>query len=92
MQTNNTRVLVVYDSALCREMICDFISEAPGCDGADGCRMIREKGGYVLGQDEATSAVYGMNKVAFVAGNVDQQFAIDDAAKAVGMRVKQLCS
>ena len=69
-----------------------IIMTGMGHDGADGCRMIREKGGYVLGQDEATSAVYGMNKVAFVAGNVDQQFAIDDAAKAVGMRVRQLCS
>ena len=45
-----------------------------GRDGADGCRAIRAAGGYVLGQDEASSDVYGMNKVAFVEGNVDQQF------------------
>ena len=36
-----------------------------GRDGADGCRAIRAAGGYVLGQDEATSDVYGMNKVAY---------------------------
>ena len=46
-----------------------------GRDGANGCRAIRAAGGYVLGQDEASSDVYGMNKVAFVEGNVDQQFA-----------------
>ena len=43
-----------------------------GRDGADGCAAIRAAGGYVLGQDEATSDVYGMNKVAFVEGNVDR--------------------
>ena len=36
-----------------------------GRDGADGCRAVRAAGGIVLGQDEATSDVYGMNKVAF---------------------------
>ena len=29
---------------------------------------IRAAGGYILGQDEATSDVYGMNKVAYVEG------------------------
>jgi chemotaxis response regulator CheB len=49
-----------------------------GRDGATGCGAIREKGGYVLGQDEATSDVYGMNKVAYTEGNVDRQFGLDD--------------
>ncbi|MBA4016976.1 MAG: chemotaxis response regulator protein-glutamate methylesterase [Pirellula sp.] len=44
-----------------------------GRDGADGCRAIRAAGGYVLGQDEASSDVYGMNKVAYVEGHVDKQ-------------------
>ncbi len=51
-----------------------------GRDGAAGCGHIRAAGGYVLGQDEATSDVYGMNKVAFDEGNVDRQFGLDDAA------------
>ncbi len=39
-----------------------------GRDGADGCKAIRAAGGYVLGQDETSSDVYGMNKVALVEG------------------------
>jgi two-component system chemotaxis response regulator CheB len=54
-----------------------------GRDGANGCRAIREAGGYVLGQNEASSAVYGMNRVAFVEGNVDQQFGLQEAAAAI---------
>src|SRR5262245_16058988 len=39
-----------------------------GLDGVAGCRAIRERGGDILGQDQATSAVYGMNKAAYTAG------------------------
>lgn len=42
-----------------------------GKDGADGVRMIKQKGGYIISQDEATSTVYGMPKAAFDTGCVD---------------------
>ena len=61
-----------------------------GRDGADGCRAIRDQGGYVLGQDEATSEVYGMNKVAFVEGHVDRQFPLPAAAQAIMRQVQRL--
>lgn len=61
-----------------------------GRDGADGCRAIRAAGGYVLGQNEASSDVYGMNKVAFVEGNVDRQFALQEAAIAITQQIKRL--
>jgi two-component system chemotaxis response regulator CheB len=60
-----------------------------GADGADGCRVIREAGGYVLGQDEASSDLYGMNKVAYERGYVDQQFSLADAGRVI-MRQAQL--
>ncbi len=47
-------------------------------------------GGYVLGQDEATSDVYGMNKVAFVEGHVDRQFGLDNAAATITQQAKKL--
>jgi two-component system chemotaxis response regulator CheB len=61
-----------------------------GRDGADGCRAIRAAGGMVLGQDAATSDVYGMNKVAFTEGSVDRQFALNEAATVIGHYVRRL--
>ncbi len=37
-----------------------------GRDGVEGCKAILAAGGLTLGQDEETSAVYGMNKAAFL--------------------------
>jgi two-component system chemotaxis response regulator CheB len=61
-----------------------------GRDGANGCKAIRGAGGYVLGQDENSSDVYGMNKVAFVEGNVDQQIGLQEAALVITRRVRRL--
>ncbi len=60
-----------------------------GRDGAAGCGAIRTKGGYVLGQNEATSDVYGMNKVAHVEGNVDHQFGLNEAATVITREVRR---
>ncbi|MBN2579032.1 MAG: chemotaxis response regulator protein-glutamate methylesterase [Pirellulales bacterium] len=61
-----------------------------GRDGADGCRAVRRRGGFVLGQDEASSDVYGMNKVAFTEGNVDRQFSLGDAAAAITREARRM--
>lgn len=61
-----------------------------GRDGSDGCRAIRAKGGFVLGQDEDSSDVYGMNKVANVEGNVDRQFGLSKAAAVIRQQIKRM--
>ncbi|MEO2047369.1 MAG: chemotaxis response regulator protein-glutamate methylesterase [Pirellulales bacterium] len=61
-----------------------------GRDGSDGCRDIRKCGGYVLGQDQETSDVYGMNKIAMTEGNVDQQFSLDHAVGTITKQVRRL--
>ena len=43
-----------------------------GQDGVAGLKVIKARGGFVLGQDEATSVVYGMPRAAAVAGLVDR--------------------
>jgi two-component system chemotaxis response regulator CheB len=43
-----------------------------GRDGAKGIARIREMGGQTIGQDEASSVIYGMNRVAIEGGGVQQ--------------------
>ncbi len=47
-----------------------------GHDGVAGLRALRQAGGLVLGQDEATSVVYGMPGVAAREGLVDRELAL----------------
>jgi two-component system chemotaxis response regulator CheB len=54
-----------------------------GQDGVAGLRRVKERGGYVIGQDEATSVVYGMPRAAAIAGLVDRVLPLDDIAPAV---------
>ncbi|MDQ2679778.1 MAG: chemotaxis response regulator protein-glutamate methylesterase [Candidatus Eremiobacteraeota bacterium] len=49
-----------------------------GNDGVAGLRALKAKGGYVVGQDEASSVVYGMPRAAAAAGLVDRVAALDD--------------
>ena len=51
-----------------------------GHDGVEGCKDILAAGGFTLGQDEATSVVYGMNKAAFIERALKTQFALDELA------------
>jgi two-component system chemotaxis response regulator CheB len=54
-----------------------------GRDGVEGCKAIIAAGGFTLGQDEATSVVYGMNKAAFLAGALKAQFPLDGLAAII---------
>jgi two-component system chemotaxis response regulator CheB len=48
-----------------------------GCDGAAGLLAIRESGARTIGQNEATSVVYGMPKAAYELGGVGIQLPIN---------------
>jgi two-component system chemotaxis response regulator CheB len=48
-----------------------------GRDGAAGLKSMRDAGAHTLGQDEASSVVYGMPKVAYDAGAVASQMSIE---------------
>ena len=52
-------------------------------DGAKGIAKIRVKGGMTLAQDEASSVIYGMNRVAIEAGNVQKILPIEAIAQAM---------
>jgi two-component system chemotaxis response regulator CheB len=52
-----------------------------GYDGAKGMLAMRRKGCRTIGQDEGSSIVYGMPKVAFDIGAVEIQAALRDIPK-----------
>lgn len=54
-----------------------------GRDGAIGLKAMRDRGAATLGQDEATSAVYGMPAAAFALGAVEVQLPVDAIAPAL---------
>jgi len=62
-----------------------------GSDGTRGARAIKNAGGLVLAQDEATSVIFGMPAEAIKAGVVDQTLGIDDIYSAIEKRVLGLC-
>lgn len=47
-----------------------------GYDGAKGITMMRRKGAYTIGQDEASCVVYGMPKAAYDLGGIDRQSSL----------------
>jgi two-component system, chemotaxis family, protein-glutamate methylesterase/glutaminase len=54
-----------------------------GSDGAAGLKCVRDAGGKTIGQDEATSTVYGMPKVAFELGGVARQLPLNRIGAAI---------
>jgi two-component system chemotaxis response regulator CheB len=52
-----------------------------GSDGAAGMARIRQAGGVTLGQDQASSAIYGMNRVAIERGAVMRVLSADRIAR-----------
>ena len=54
-----------------------------GKDGARGLLAIRQAGGRTLGQDEATSVVYGMPRAAFELGAVERQLPLHRLSTAI---------
>lgn len=58
-----------------------------GEDGARGARAVREAGGEVIVQDEASSVVWGMPGAVSRAGLADGTLPLDSMAAAIGQRV-----
>ena len=59
-----------------------------GHDGTKGMLEMKKQGSPTIGQDEATSVVYGMPRSAFEAGAVDKQFPLNMIAAAIMNRAK----
>lgn len=54
-----------------------------GSDGAEGMKAIKEKGGFTIAQDEATSAIFGMPRAAIENNAVDKVLPITSIAEEI---------
>mgnify|MGYP001560268490 FL=1 len=54
-----------------------------GKDGLDGCRKIKEAGGTIIIQDEASSVVWGMPGAVYEAGISDKVMPVSKIAEAI---------
>jgi two-component system, chemotaxis family, protein-glutamate methylesterase/glutaminase len=62
-----------------------------GNDGAAGAKAIKNAGGMVIAQDEATSVIFGMPAEAIKAASVEHVLALDDIYAAIERRVLNIC-
>ncbi len=68
-----------------------IIMTGMGHDGSDGMRKLYEEGSRTIGQDEASSVVYGMPKVPWEQGSVMEQVSLQDMAKTINSKCKEFC-
>ena len=59
-----------------------------GKDGLEGLKLIKQKGGYVVAQNEETCVVYGMPKAAVDSGVADLVVPLEDIPRAITKIVK----
>ncbi len=69
---------------------CGVLLTGMGADGAAGMLDMHETGSHTIAQDESSSVVYGMPRVAFEKGAVDMVAHINDIPKAIMDWVKTL--
>jgi two-component system chemotaxis response regulator CheB len=85
---------VALDSAAAsaRAMTVGVVLTGMGGDASKGIKSIRANGGYVIAQDEATSAIFGMPAEAIKTGAVNEVLPLDDIAAAIEKHVSKICA
>lgn len=59
------------------DKLLGIILTGMGADGREGCRLVKDVGGAVWAQDEATSVIYGMPAAVAQAGLADEILPLD---------------
>jgi two-component system chemotaxis response regulator CheB len=65
-------VMMLSAAEVCGSHVMGVIMTGMGADGALGMKAIHERGGFTLGQDESTCAVYGMPRACAETGVLDR--------------------
>ncbi len=65
------------------EQIVGVLLTGIGDDGADGMVLVKQAGGFTIGESEETATVYGMPKEAYDRGGVSQQLPFPKIVRAL---------
>ena len=76
-------VLLESVAAVYEKRAVGIVLTGMGSDGAKGLACIKAAGGRTLAQDEASSVIYGMNRVAIEGGAAEQVLPLDEIAAAM---------
>ncbi len=76
-------------AAVYRANVLAVVMTGMGSDGVIGAQHIREAGGEVIIQDEASSVVWGMPGLVYAAGQADAVYPLDQLASEITRRVLQ---
>jgi chemotaxis response regulator CheB len=85
-------VNVFFESALryWRGDVLGVLLTGMGRDGAAGLKRLREAGHHTIGQDRASSAVYGMPKAAAELGALAEELPLEKIAGSLTRRIRSL--
>jgi two-component system chemotaxis response regulator CheB len=61
-----------------------------GYDGLKGSQVVKEKGGQVIAQDEATSVIWGMPGAVVQAGLADAVLPLDKITDEIVFRTRKV--
>lgn len=73
-------ILLGSAAAVCGAQTVGVILTGMGNDGVKGMRTIKEAGGTTIAQDEGSSVIFGMNRLAVESGAVARVLSLDDMA------------
>src|SRR6266446_4242747 len=76
-------------AAVCRANVLGVVMTGMGSDGVLGAQHIRDAGGDVIIQDEASSVVWGMPGLVHASGLADAAYPLDRLAAEITRRVVQ---
>jgi two-component system, chemotaxis family, protein-glutamate methylesterase/glutaminase len=79
-------------AAYARSLTTGVVLTGMGADASKGIKSIRANGGFVIAQDEATSAIFGMPAEAIKTGAVNEILALDDIGAAIEKHVAKMAA